>query len=209
MKILLLCILLLSGLFCESFVMTQDDIAQIKKSYGERGETRAKALLDFMNKNKDKNIVEKLVAVNKFYNDISYGTDQNVWGVDDYWATISEFVGKGVGDCEDYAIAKYFTLTALGVPSDKLYLTYVKALKLNQAHMVLTYFKDKKSVPVVLDNIDPAIKPATQRTDLAPVFSFNAESLYMAKQQGLGTAVPDGNEKNKKWLELLKKVKKQ
>ncbi len=27
---------------------------------------------------------------------------------------------KGAGDCEDYSIAKYFTLRRLGIPSEKL-----------------------------------------------------------------------------------------
>ena len=38
----------------------------------------------------------------------------------DYWATPIEFMGTGAGDCEDYAIAKYFSLINLGIPEDKL-----------------------------------------------------------------------------------------
>lgn len=105
-------------------------------------------------------------------------------------------LGKGAGDCEDYVIAKYFTLKQLGIPTDKLYFTYVKALKYNQAHMVLSYYETPKSIPLILDNINGKIKIATQRTDLLPVYSFNGDSLYLAKQEGLGQVVPGGN-KNK------------
>ena len=61
---------------------------------------------------------------------------------------------------------------------------------------------------VVLDNYNHRILPATLRKDLVPVYSFNGSSLYTAKQRGLGKAVPGGNQKNKKWLELLAKIKK-
>jgi len=37
-----------------------------------------------------------------------------------------EVLGRGQGDCEDFAIAKYVTLKLLGIPSEKLRLTYVK-----------------------------------------------------------------------------------
>ena len=44
----------------------------------------------------------------------------------DYWATPVESLRKGEADCEDYAIAKYFTLRQLGVADDKLRITYYK-----------------------------------------------------------------------------------
>ncbi|MDM8349520.1 transglutaminase-like cysteine peptidase [Pseudomonas sp. sp1636] len=56
-----------------------------------------------------------------------------MWGERDYWATPIEALVKGAADCEDYSLAKYFSLRQLGVPTGKLRLTYVKALKLNQA----------------------------------------------------------------------------
>ena len=84
--------------------------------------------------------------------------DQALWEKKDYWATPIETLSIGGGDCEDYAIAKYFTLKQLGVDESKLRLTYVKAIELNQAHMVLTYFENKRAVPLVLDNLINNIK---------------------------------------------------
>ena len=112
-----------------------------------------------------------------------------MWGVKDYWATPLEFLSRGAGDCEDYSIAKYFTLKELGVSEKKMRITYVKALKLRQAHMVLTYFETPRSVPLVLDNLIPTIKPATQRKDLLPVYSFNGSGLWLAKSRGSGKKV--------------------
>ena len=111
------------------------------------------------------------------------------------------------GDCEDYTIAKYFTLKALGVSEKKLYLTYVKAIRLNQAHMVLTYFKTPQSIPLVLDNINKKILKATKRKDLVPVYSFNGDGLWLAKQRGKGRSVSGGTKKLKAWNNLLERLK--
>lgn len=185
-------------------------IAKMGQIYGEDARRRASALNALMSSLQNASVQEKLVKVNDFFNALRWTTDMEVWGKKDYWATRMEFLGKGAGDCEDYVIAKYFTLKQLGVPTDKLYFTYVKALKYNQAHMVLSYYETPKSIPLILDNINGKIKIATQRTDLLPVYSFNGDSLYLAKQEGLGQVVPGGNKKqNPKWLELIDKMQKE
>ncbi|WP_169753855.1 transglutaminase-like cysteine peptidase [Campylobacter curvus] len=185
-------------------------IAKMGQIYGEDARRRASALNTLMASLQNASVQEKLVKVNDFFNALRWTTDMEVWGKKDYWATRMEFLGKGAGDCEDYVIAKYFTLKQLGVPTDKLYFTYVKALKYNQAHMVLSYYETPKSIPLILDNINGKIKIATQRTDLLPVYSFNGDSLYLAKQEGLGQVVPGGNKKqNPKWLELIDKMQKE
>ena len=185
-------------------------IAKMGQIYGEDARRRASALNALMASLQNASVQEKLVKVNDFFNALRWTTDMEVWGKKDYWATRMEFLGKGVGDCEDYVIAKYFTLKQLGIPTDKLYFTYVKALKYNQAHMVLSYYETPKSIPLILDNINGKIKIATQRTDLLPVYSFNGDSLYLAKQEGLGQVVPGGNKKqNPKWLELIDKMQKE
>ena len=85
--------------------------------------------------------LEQLKVVNLFFNkQMRYVEDIDLWRQVDYWETPIEGLWKGAGDCEDYAIAKYFSLRHLGVSSDKLRITYVKALRQNRAHMVLTYY---------------------------------------------------------------------
>lgn len=128
---------------------------------------------------------EKLEQVNAFFNsNVVFLSDMTLWKKRDYWATPKEMLTIGGGDCEDYAIAKYITLKQLGVDEEKLRLTYVKAIELNQAHMVLTYFEHKRAEPLVLDNLIPEIKPASQRQDLLPVYSFNGSGLWLSRAKG-------------------------
>lgn len=125
-------------------------------------------------------LAEQLRATNQFFNRLKFLDDGEQWGSRDYWATPLEFLGNGAGDCEEFAIAKYVTLVHLGVPISQLRITYVKALRLDQAHMVLTWAQRSGAEPLVLDNLIGEIKPASQRADLRPVYSFNADSLYLS-----------------------------
>ncbi|XZG68750.1 transglutaminase-like cysteine peptidase [Chitinibacteraceae bacterium HSL-7] len=132
---------------------------------------------------------DKLTEVNRFFNQITFVSDPKHWNRTDYWATPVEMLGSAGGDCEDFAIGKYFSLIRLGVPVDKLRITYVKALNWNpidQAHMVLAYYPEPTAEPLILDNLIPDIKPASQRTDLIPVYSFNGQGLWLAKERGSG-----------------------
>lgn len=147
----------------------------------------------------------QLEAVNRFFNaGLRFRDDIDIWQQDDYWATPVEALRKGAGDCEDFAIAKYLTLREAGVASEKLRITYVKALRLNQAHMVLTYYATPDSIPLVLDNLVNVIQPASERTDLLPVYAFNGEGLWLAGQGG-GKQVGDAKRLSR-WQELLNKM---
>lgn len=148
---------------------------------------------------------EKLRAVNRFFNhQLQFKDDVALWHQPDYWATPVEALRIGGGDCEDFAIAKYVTLRRLGVAADKLRITYVKAIRLNQAHMVLTYYEQPGAVPLVLDNLVGGILPATQRNDLVPVYAFNGEGLWLPGRSG-DKQVSD-SKKLSRWQDLLKKM---
>ena len=120
-----------------------------------------------------------LQAVNDIINRIPYRTDQEHWGQADYWATPAEAVASDGADCEDYAIAKYYMLKELGVPLERLRITYVRALKLSEAHMVLAYYPRADAEPLVMDNVDRRVRPASERTDLVPVYSFNDDEAVI------------------------------
>lgn len=152
---------------------------------------------------------QKLELVNQFFNGhVMFMDDIALWKKEDYWATPLEMLSIGAGDCEDYSIAKYFTLKELGVDEDKLRITYVKATAINQAHMVLTYFETKRSVPLVLDNLIIDIKPANQRRDLVPVYSFNGAGLWLAKARGEGQRVGEASRLSL-WQDLEKRMAQQ
>lgn len=148
---------------------------------------------------------EQLTVVNLFFNrQLRYQEDIDLWHEVDYWATPIQSLWKGAGDCEDYAIAKYFSLRHLGVSGDKLRITYVKALRQNRAHMVLTYYATPESMPLVLDSLVDTIQPASQRTDLLPVYAFNGEGLWLT---GAGGNKKVGDTKRlSRWQDLLKKM---
>ena len=148
----------------------------------------------------------KLKEVNTFFNAVRYKSDMKVYGKRDYWATPWEFLGKDTGDCEDYVISKYFALRYLGVDSKKLFFTYVRSSKFKEAHMVLTYFKTPRSEPLILDNNNHKIFPASKRKDLTPIYNFNGESLYKAGKTGTGKKVKK-KKSHKKWDELKLNMK--
>lgn len=201
--------LLILSVCADPNFFTQATLEKVEAKYGEYAKRRVESLNKLMSSLGATNTDDKLEKVNVFFNQMQFVSDKMLWGVEDYWATRMEFIGKGAGDCEDFVIAKYFTLKQLGVPTEKLFFTYVKAVKFQQAHMVLTYYETPTSIPLVLDNINGKILPATKRGDLIPVYSFNGDALYLAKQQGLGQIVPSGMKKNKKWIELVDKIRRE
>ena len=177
-------------------------ISKVKTKYGEQASDRVLSWQALIKLTRNLSEQEKLKRVNDFFNQhIEFVDDDYLWGVTDYWATPLEVLAKGAGDCEDYSIAKYFTLKELGIPESKMRITYVKAIELNQAHMVLTYFERPGVVPVVLDNLNPVIKLASKRQDLLPVYSFNGSGLWLAKSRGMGKKLGDSSRLNQ-WSSL-------
>ena len=170
-------------------------IVRSAQKYGPTGVANARALQQLMTGLAGREDAAKLKPVNDFYNQrLAYREDIDNWGEQDYWASPLEGLGKGAGDCEDYAIGKYFTLTTLGVPHARLRLVYVRAGIAGApggyvAHMVLAYYPTPEAEPLVLDNLQPDIRPAGERPDLSPVFSFNAEGLW----QGVGSIRANGD----------------
>ena len=151
---------------------------------------------------------EKLELVNDFMNRTPFLSDVQHWGKEDYWATPVEFLSTNGGDCEDFSIAKYFALRSLGVPDEKLRITYVKEIVVyNEAHMVLAYFPAPDAEPLVLDNINKSIRPASTRTDLVPVYSFNGSGLWLAKDQtGRGQSV-GGSDRIGHWKDVQSRLR--
>ncbi len=146
-----------------------------------------------------------LRQVNGFFNQVPYFSDMQHWGMDDYWATPSETLGSFGGDCEDYSIGKYLSLKEVGVPIEKLRITYVRALRLNESHMVLAYYPTPDADPLILDNLNGTILPASQRTDLEPVYGFNDDDLWL---QG-GPTSKGGATNVRLWRDLLEKLAKE
>jgi predicted transglutaminase-like cysteine proteinase len=189
-----------------NFALDREILQSVNRKYGKEAVNRLTAWEDLIRQDRSKSDREKLEKVNRFFNSrMRFASDREVWGVEDYWATPIEFLCKGAGDCEDFAIAKYFTLKAMGLDDEKLRITYVKALRLNIHHMVLTYYSDPEAEPLVLDNLVDSIVIASKRLDLMPIFSFNGSGLWTAKQRGKGKLAGSGN-RIRLWQDLLQKM---
>ncbi|MCX7208142.1 MAG: transglutaminase-like cysteine peptidase [Proteobacteria bacterium] len=204
-------------LVCASFSLhaaSSLDFDRLQKSLIQRwGQTPVRLFSDWqslINEARNASEPDKLKRVNDFFNRrVQFGDDQTIWNAADYWATPLETIGKGAGDCEDFAIVKYFSLKELGVAKEKLRLTYVKAKigsassNISQAHMVLTYYATTDAEPLVLDNLLNDIRPASRRPDLTPVFSFNSDGIFTG-----AAAQPTGPvDKLSRWKDLISKMK--
>jgi predicted transglutaminase-like cysteine proteinase len=186
--------------------ITEQFLAQIEEKYNRFARERVANWQALIENSQTLSELEKLEVVNTFFNsNVLFINDINLWQQEDYWATPVEMLAIGAGDCEDYSIAKYFTLKEIGIPEEKLRITYVKATEIGQAHMVLTYFETKRSIPLVLDNLKIDIQPATERTDLVPVYSFNGAGLWLAKSRGGGKRVGESSRLSL-WQDLEKRM---
>ena len=189
----------------DNFHINQVVLKQAEDKWGKEASARLIAWENIVRSDRNNSDRDKLEKVNAFMNKtMTYAEDINIWGVSDYWATPLEFVSRGAGDCEEYAIAKYFTLKAMGISDDKLSIAYVKVLHLNRSHMVLTYVSKPGDEPLILDNLNHSIKSASERLDLTPIFSFNGTALWMARQRGEGE-VTDSS-RLRPWRDLLKRI---
>jgi predicted transglutaminase-like cysteine proteinase len=180
-------------------------LEKVQKIYGAQASEDVAKWNDLLLELEGQDIQRQLSQVNNFFNRQKFVDDSVHWNKEDYWATPIEFIASGGGDCEDFSIAKYFSMRALGVPANKLRLMYVKALDYNMAHMVLAYYEEPNVIPLVLDNLNKNILPANKRRDLQPVYSFNGEGLWAAKEQGRGKQLQDGGN-NSLWKDLTSRM---
>ncbi len=188
----------------------QDRMTQAAQRIGPRAANAVRALQPLLAGAAAMDERTLLAAVNDFFNRrVVFTDDATAWGSDDHWASPLETLEKGQGDCEDYAIAKYFSLMAAGVPVSRLRLIYVRATiggpgGAVQAHMVLAYYAQPGGEPLILDNLIGELRPASRRPDLTPVFSFNSEGLW---QGAAGAAAGDPTIRLSRWREVLAKAR--
>lgn len=178
--------------------------ATAQQKFGAQGEQNLEKWLEALATMQGVPEQQQLEVINQFWNQIAVAAeDVDIWGAEDYWATPLETLGIGAADCEDYVLGKYFSLIHLGVSPDKLRLVYVRAQVAGGsiAHMVLGYYPQPDAEPLILDNLTGLIRPAGQRPDLTPVFSFNSEGVYVAGQS------PRSADSIGRWRNLLEKMR--
>ena len=208
----LVCLLVLLCATCSTLVRAKIDFNldsesyfRIEIAYGKEASKKVEGWRKLINELQGEDLDEKLYEINRFFNRFDFVDDLVHWQQKDYWATPIEFIATGAGDCEDYTIAKYFSLIELGIPEQQLRLMYVTALELRQPHMVLAYYETPTSIPLVLDNINRRILPANKRRDLSPIYSFNGNGLWAAKAMGTGRKLR-GSGPMKMWDDMVERL---
>ena len=189
----------------KNFHLDTELLNKAEQKYGKSARSRLTAWEDLIVSDNSQTDLEKLEKVNQFFNMMEFVDDIDHWRVKDYWATPIEFIGTQGGDCEDFTIAKYFTLKAMGIKDEKLNLTYVKSITYNVHHMVLAYYSSPGSEPLILDNIVKDIHPASKRTDLLPIYSFNGTGMWLAKQRGKGKLAGSSSQLQR-WQDLVQRM---
>ncbi|MDR2801544.1 MAG: transglutaminase-like cysteine peptidase [Desulfovibrio sp.] len=127
--------------------------------------------------------VAVLQMVNGYFNQWTPKSDSNAWTSPEYWDTPREFIDQRGGDCEDYAIAKYFALRFLGFEPSRLRLVIVrlwdeKGKAVRQLHAVLAVYC--KNTWFILDN------NARPRDNIFPHTQYQGrfEALYSMNENG-------------------------
>ncbi|HYW58206.1 MAG TPA: transglutaminase-like cysteine peptidase [Polaromonas sp.] len=210
-RILLIVLAVAAGVFKVAALDLERMQGVVSQRFGAAGVSSFKDWQKLVQDNANQPATAKIRQVNDFFNRrVKFGDDQVVWGQSDYWATPVETIGRGAGDCEDFAIAKYFTLLLLSIPDEKLRLIYVQARiggansSITQAHMVLAFYPEPNAEPLILDNLINDLQPASRRRDLLPVFSFNGMGLWQGVSGAQGAGGPSSLSR---WQELLKRAR--
>lgn len=156
---------------------------------GDCGEQRInrchmKRWLEFLDGLRALPVAEQLREVNRYANEKDYVLDLDNYGADDYWAIPREFFGNG-GDCEDFAITKYFSLRWLGYPRDEMRIVVVQDTNLSVPHAVLAVGRGADIL--VLDNQVRSVLGHRQVVHYAPVYSINERSWWVHTPGGSGS----------------------
>lgn len=133
-------------------------------------------------------LFQQMAGVNAFFNAWPHKEDREIWGQEEHWATPIEFANNS-GDCEDYAIAKYYALRDLGLPAERLRIAGVWNRARGEGHGVLLVYD--RGVVYVLDNATPYIKPVTETRQYMPRYLLNEDAVWLhMPQPGKGSASP-------------------
>lgn len=136
--------------------------------------------------------MEQLIAVNDYMNARPYKQDDWVYGVSDYWAAPHEFLVNS-GDCEDFAIAKYFSLRQLGFSADDMQVLLVYDIYSGTDHAVLRVSMGNQVY--FLDNREDLIDRAGFEKRYRPHVAFNENDVHMYEKPLMARSIRGGDER--------------
>lgn len=168
--------------------------ASVKAANKKKAEQRLQDWQTFITTHRGKPELELIVLVNRYFNNLGFIDDQDLWKSIDYWATPYEVLREGAGDCEDHAIAKYYTLRKLGITDDQLQVAFVRATPktglantINADHMVLLFTPQQpdtskqQEIKLVLDNLTSEITNLSESSYYELGYSFNTRGVWLWK----------------------------
>lgn len=183
---------------------TYKEAISIEKASGKEAVSRIYKYNETIQSYKKHSPLEQLTKTNTYLNELKYKNDMLNSNQNDYWATPKEFLITGRGDCEDYAIIKYFTLIKLGFSPEKLFITIAYDMYSKSNHMVLSYFIKDNEPPLILDNANCKIVNLTKRRNLKITAFLNTNGVYVFNNKGEITKTKYNSQKFKN---LLKRIK--
>ena len=190
--------------FASVFTLTNAEKKTIKSMANKKQVARRFSnFYKFIKEARNYDLEKKLIRTNFHINRIiSKGDGKET----NSWSTPKEFLINGYGDCEDYAITKYFALQQLGIDKNKLFLSVVKVNGAVNYHMVLFYL-DKDNKPLILDNLSWKILPLEKRKNLVFQYAFNDKYSFVFED---GILVKEknifGKDIKREEITLLKKM---
>jgi len=123
-------------------------------------------------------LTDRIGKVNRWVNRaVEYTSDSALYGKADHWATASETLARGKGDCEDYAIAKMELLAAMGVARGDMFLTIARDLVRQDDHAVLIVKVEGRAI--LLDNASDELLDGDAANDFRPILSFSDDRRYL------------------------------
>ncbi|MBU1659096.1 transglutaminase-like cysteine peptidase [bacterium] len=199
-------LLLFTFVYASSYPsFTQCELENIEKQSGVIAKNRILDYDEAVSSYKPYPKPEQLIKVNFYLNQLLPQVDILNQETADYWSTPKEFLTIGYGDCEDYAIIKYFTLLKLGFEKEKLFITAVYEKYKGGYHMVLSYFEEFNKPPLILDNLSFRILDLNTREDLQADLFINQDGIYKIDENNTLFKI---SATSKKFKELLKRVRK-
>lgn len=134
--------------------------------------------LEGLTDNKKKSFFELMQQINKGANTaIKYSSDSAIYNKPDYWASANETIGRGQGDCEDFAILKHAMLVKAGVPGKSLSLVILKDTKRKLYHAVLAVSTNKGHF--ILDNVFDRVYLDRDMPQYQAMFSFSLNKSWL------------------------------
>ena len=182
MKLIFIILITSNILLSDTFKLNKNEIKYIKTLHNKKQILkRFSNFSKFFKEVKKYEELKQLYRTNNFVNRLIAKHDGNT----DTWLNPKEFLIKGRGDCEDYAITKYFALEKLGFDINKLYLTVVQVKGFPNTYHLVVMFMNKNNIPMILDNLSWKVLPLNKRKTLKFIFAFDENHSYIFKKNKL------------------------